>query len=364
MGVPESVQKQADRAEEIQKQIIPGQNLPAAPAAPVNTPPVVPAATPAEPVPATPPGPVPVTLPVATVVDPTPAPVTPTPAEPIIPVPAKCENCSKLEHKYSVLQGKYDKEVPRLTYRIAFLENQIDEAKRQIDAKPNDPAAAPSPAASPAPGSAIGEMLRNSTDEKVKTFRENFPDMFEFVANAADMIAGKTIQQTEKRLEGVEQRNAVSAQEKFVAELASKVPGWQKLCQEDPNWPVFLNGSEIYSGKKKLDLLKEASQSWNASVVVNLLKDFQKEFNVGNAPLPNPSTPTPPTPPAPVFPPSGPSSAPALPGGAQPEYFTRSSINQFYQAVRRGEYCGREKEQQDIDARIMAATAKGMIVDR
>jgi len=349
MGVPDSIKKQVDLAEAIQKQIVSGQNPPADPVPQANTPPVVSVVTPLGPASVTPPG---------TVIEPPPeAPAIPEPVAPIPQSPAPCENCSKQEHKYSVLQGKYDKEVPRLTYRIAFLENQIDDLKRQV-AEPTASLASPN-TMSAAMNSAIGEMLRNSTDEKTKTFRENFPDMFEFVANAADMIAGKTIQQTEKRLESVEQRNAVSAQEKFLTELGSKVPGWETICQEDPNWPVFLNAVEPYSGKKKLDLLKDASQMWNYSTVINLLKDFQKEFGTGTHPPSNPLTPTPPPT---VFPPSGHAAA-LTSTGAQPEYIARGFISQFYQDVARGAYRGRVAEEKAIKAKIDQAVAKGLILN-
>jgi hypothetical protein len=362
MGLPNDIQKQVDAADAIQKQIQAAQDQPpAAPTPPVNTPPATAIVAPVTPTP-TPPIEL-VTPPPAVAV---PAPAPPEPVVPPQPAPVACADCSKWEHKYSVLQGKYDKEVPRLTYRIAFLENQIDDMKRQVETRGVEPitstASMPgTPGAPPPISTSIGETLRHSTDEKLKGFRENFPDVFEFVASAVDMAAHKTAADTETRLKAVEQKSAKTAQDDFLDTMNKDVPDWQSICQEDPKWVQWLNQSDRYSPKKRLDLLREASAGFNAGVVVNMLNDFKKEMSVGNAPSPEPIIPTPPQP---VFvtPPSGPSQPPPAP--AQAEFITRSFIDQFYQDVVRGKYRGRDKEEKAIKAKIDTAVSKGLVLNK
>lgn len=361
MGMPDSVKEQVEKAGEIQKQIQAAQDQPpAAPTPPVNTPPTPVVVTPVTPMPTPPIEPV---TPPPGVEVPAPVPVAPVPPQ---PAPAKCENCSKAEHKYDVMAGKYDKEVPRLTYRIAFLENQIDDMKRvQADL----PVGIPAQSGASAPGTAvtipsqttIGETLRHSADEKLKSFRENFPDVFEFVASAVDMAANKATTDTEARLKAVEQKSAKTAQDEFLDTMNKDVPEWQSICQEDPKWVQWLNQSDRYSAKKRLDLLKEASAGFNAGVVVNMLNDFKKEMGMGNPPSPQPIIPTPPQP---VFvtPPSGPSQPPHAP--AQAEFITRSFIDQFYQDVVHGKYRGRDKEEKAIKAKIDLAVSKGLILNK
>jgi hypothetical protein len=215
--------------------------------------------------------------------------------------------------------------------------------------------------APPLTSTTIGETLRHSTDEKLKGFRENFPDVFEFVASAVDMAAHKTAADTETRLKAVEQKSAKTAQDDFLDTMNKDVPDWQSICQEDPKWVQWLNQSDRYSAKKRLDLLREASAGFNAGVVVNMLNDFKKEMSVGNAPSPEPIIPTPPQP---VFvtPPSGSSQPPPAP--AQAEFITRSFIDQFYQDVVRGKYRGREKEEKAIKAKIDTAVSKGLILNK
>ena len=356
MGMPDSVKKQASRADEILKKILADQDPPPAvpQPAPANTPPVV---APGEPTPIPP---------IEPVIPPAPAPTEP-PVVPPQPAPAKCEDCSKAEHKYSVLQGKYDKEVPRLTYRIAFLENQIDDMKRQVDSRGVElvQPGAPAPGTTSAPpltSTTIGETLRNSTDEKLKGFRENFPDVFEFVASAVDMAAHKASADTETRLKAVEQKSAKTAQDEFLDIMNKDVPEWQSICQEDPKWVQWLNQSDRYSAKKRLDLLREASAGFNAGVVVNMLNDFKEEMGMGSVPVSEPTTPTPPAQPVFVAPPSGPSQTPSAP--AQAEFISRSFIDQFYQDVVKGKYRGRDKEEKAIKAKIDTAVSKGLILNK
>ena len=359
MGLPKEVKKQADKANDILKKILADQDQPPAepqPTPPVNTPPIV---APVEP---TPPPPIePVTAPPVVA---TPAPAPPEPVVPPQTTPPTCAECSKWEHKFSVLQGKYDKEVPRFTYRIAFLENQIDDLKRQLDARnaePVPPVASAPGVAVVGSGTSIADMLKNSTDEKIKSYRENFPDVFEFVISAVDMAAQKAVTETENRLRAVEQKSLKAAQDEFIAIMNKEVPDWQEICQKDPNWIQWLSQPDRYSSRNRLDLLKEASAGFNAKAIVNMLKDFKTE--TGSAqPLPQPIPQTPPQQPVFVAPPSGPAQPP--PATPQAEFIARSFIDQFYQDVVRGKYKGRAKEKEAIQAKIDRAISKGLILDK
>ena len=256
--LPDAVVRQAKAASDIQAMIM-GQNPPAAdPNNPGNTPPA--SAAPAPPV-----APLPAVLsplrnhsPV-----PIPAPVTAEPPvviQPGVEIPGTCPNCEKQEQRYKVLQGKYDKEVPRLTYRVAYLENINQDLTKENAALTAAAQAAPAaaPVTTPPPGApaatSIAAALKTSQDEKVKTFRDNFPDVFEFVVDAVDKVAQATKEEAEKRIANVEKDALAKKQDSFLARLAETHPDWQTVCQADPNWPQWLMRKDRYSSSSEVGL--------------------------------------------------------------------------------------------------------------
>ncbi len=357
--LPRAVEEQGKRAEELLKQLT-AQNPPAAAPDPGITPPA-PQDPPVTPAPATP-------APAAPPAEPPAAPA-PGPA-PAAPPPPACPDCAKWEQKYKVLQGKYDAEVPRLIYRTSYLENQIADLKGQIEAAKAAPAlpAPPDPATtgSVPPQSAtnlvgFSEALKTSNDEAIKNFRENFPDVFAPIAKIFDDFGGQVLKRAEDRIAAIEKTSTETKQGAFVRALNEAHADWQTVCQADPNWPVWLNRPDRY-GRKALDVLKDAQARLDAQVVVNLLTDFKKEM--GPPPAPTPSTPAS-SQAAFVTPPSGPSQGPAAATApAQVEAVSRSEINQFYSEKARGKYRGREKEADAIEAKIHAAMAAGMVVEK
>lgn len=372
-SLPKNVQAQKDRAEELLKKLVAGQDPLAVPPA-VNTPPAP--ATPPEP-PANPP----VNPPAVTPEPPaTPAPVTPEPpaqppaplvTPPSPPAPVDDPNSETWKNRYEVLKGKYDAEVPRYAYRVQYLENQIADLQGQINALRSAPPASPGttpPGVPPTPPVATTTFIADSikNDERFKPFRENFPDVFDMVLQVVDVAGTKLHQETAQKLTALESNSAQDRQVKFAAALNTKHPGWQTMGQ-DPNWAMWLSQKDRYSPRKRLDLLKEANQSLDYETVINLLDDFKADMaKAGNSSALSPSTPVTPAPPAVPFvtPPSGPGSPPANLNPQGPETVTRSFINQFYQDKVRGKYKGREKEADAIEAKINAATQAGRILNK
>ena len=374
--LPDAVTRQAKAAEDIQRKLITGQNPPAGPTA-GNTAPAAPA-FPIETIVVNP------QLPNPPALTPPAVPATPPPTEtpvvipPGVEIPQTCPNCEKQEQRYRVLQGKYNKEVPTLTYRVAYLENVNADLMRENTALKAAAQAAPPapPVATPPPAaSSIADTLKNSQDEKVKNFRENFPDIFDFVIQAVDQVAKSTQDQANKRLADMEKDSITRKQDAFLKRMNETHPDWQAICQTDPNWPQWLMRKERYSSSTRIDLLKAASERLDPEPIVNMLADFKAEFH---SPAPVPSNPNPPAPPsinpppqAPgnerfISPPSGPGAPP--PPAAQPADapITRAFIKQFYQDKARGNtapYGGPQGIAQ-WEAKINQAAAQGRIIAR
>lgn len=183
----------------------------------------------------------------------------------------------------------------------------------------------------------VKEALWNSTDEKIKRFREDYPDIFEAVVATVDQVASIERAHADSRLAGVEQRVAETGKSKFVEALSRAHPDWQTISQSDPNWPVWLSQKERYQSKTRLELLREATARFDAESVINMLRDFKANPTVGGA----------------------------HPGGGSPrtspqgEVISRQFIKTFYAEKAKGYYRLREKEAQAIEARINRPCWKG-----
>ncbi|MCZ7404495.1 MAG: hypothetical protein O8C67_06140, partial [Candidatus Methanoperedens sp.] len=246
------------------------------------------------------------------------------------------------------MQGKYDAEVPRYAYRVQYLENQVQDLTGQIEALKSTPATPPTSPATPA--TSIADVLKNSTDEKMKSFRDNFPDVFEGMTQIVNLMEGQIRQDTDRKLSALESHSVQDRQTKFAKAMNDKHLGWSTMGQ-DLNWAMWLSQKDRYSPKRRLDLLKDANASLDSEAVINLIDDFKAEMaKAGIAPATPPLTPAPVAPTVPfVAPPSGPSPAPPMNPPPQ-DAVTRSFINQFYQDKVRGKYKGRDEEIKKIQA--------------
>jgi len=121
--------------------------------------------------------------------------------------------------------------------------------------------------------------------------------------------------------------------EAFIETLNRKVTGWSSMDQ-DPAWTAWLAGQHF--GKTKLQLLREAYATFDAEAVINLVQDFRASAEI-------------------------PPMTPARP--RQEEGVRRSFIKDFYQAIIRGRYRGREKEQETIQGRIDQAISTGKVLN-
>ena len=329
MALPQAVQAQLDRANQILAQEHPVQNPPVAA---VSTPEVVPGNIVS---------PTPPTAVIAPVIEP--ALVTPVALPVTPPVAAPAPPVEDWKHKYEVLQGKYNAEVPRYAYRVAFLENQVESLTKEIGnlklqlASPQPPAqpgASATPAAIPQASGKMSEVLKNSTDEKIKSFKDNFPDIFEAIGVVADQMLTTIRTESDTKMKAIEQVSAKNAQDVFYEALNKDAPGWQQMCQTDPNWPVWLGVIENYTGKLRLELLKEASTRFDAKAILNMLRDFRTAYPAQPVVAPIAANPNPPAPPAIlgaalVGPPSAPSAG-SPPSVNPAETITRKFVSDFY----------------------------------
>ncbi len=329
--MPEIVNEQGKKADELHRQLYPDNYPPADPTEVVVSPP----ATPAEPKPA--------------------APATPPAAD-----PQKPEDDYK--HKYEVLQGKYDAEIKKLLEENATIKGYLASLPN-----PQQPPAQPQPATppsqpAPAPAPAAAES------ESVKELKEVYPLIYDGVKQMLDSYMNVFItrfsqefeQKLAPRIAKVEEFQVKRSVQDLYRYLDQNCPDWKKI-DHDPRFTEWLQKKAPYSNKTKFQLLREAYQALDQDSVLDFFKDFQKESGATyQAP---PATPVvPPVDPASVStPPSGGGTPP--PPTSQEEPIKRSDLRQFYQDVANGKYRGRDAEKNAAEALIMKAMREGRVVE-
>lgn len=186
------------------------------------------------------------------------------------------------DHKYKVLQGKYNAEVPRLQSELRESKELVQELRQRVNntesllavmqAAPPDPAPAPAPAPS------------GITDEERAQFG---PDLIDVIERAA---AAKIMPQVESQIAPVKtsveqvsqsagqaaEQQARSDREATLAALEAAVPNWVQQ-NEDQGFLQWLNENDAYAGVPRGQLLTQAFQANDATRVIAFFKGFQQE---------------------------------------------------------------------------------------
>lgn len=246
----------------------------------------------------------------------------------------------KEKHKYDVLQGKYSKEVPRLSAENKELIAKNEEIESQIASMREE----------------LDGIKNFDDDEKQKLKedfpnREDFPDIADYVDRMIDTRfkeANLNTSNVTQKVDTLEERVNKSAEDTYIKKLTRLVPDW-KTIMGDEDFALSLQEVEPYSGRTKHDLAMEAQDNLDADRVARFYKDFSnskeppeekpKGKEVGEF----------------VSPGAGKSPAPV--DTAEPvKPFTKEEIKHFYSAYARGHFKGEEGEKRakKIEAQINA----------
>lgn len=273
------------------------------------------------------------------------------------------------EHKFKVLQGKYNAEVPRLQKQLASAETDTRETAQRIanlegmiatlQAVKADPPPPPTPAVS---------------DEEREQFGDDLIDLIKRVSLNATLpeieshlkpLEGR-VKQVDEKVAHSEQTVAESKRQQVFDRLAAAVPNWDKQ-NENPEFLEWLDQEEGMSGKPRAYFLTEAMKLNNADVVIRYFTGFQSENTADDPPEPTPVTDPTPEPQvkledlsAPGTPQTGTASAPNESGK---RVWTRADIARFYadrnQFVKKGKPI--PKELQKLERDIFAAQSEGRV---
>ena len=273
--LPPAIQKQVDQADSIIAQLQQTEGEPAPAPQPAN-----------EPAPA----PAPTEIKVGSPPAPAPAPAAPAPA----PQPANDPASERTDwkQKYLVLQGKYDKEVPRLheDLRVANagmhgLQDQLGTLTATVAAMQEVNKAPPVP------------TTPLVSDEEIERFGPDLVDVMKRVATEAvapydDRKVGElatTVQKQGEKASHLETGVAESARNRLYERLDLAVPGWN-VINKDPIFVTWLGTVEPLTGQLRGNLLRAAFDRNDSERVVAFFKSFQEE-HVVEVPDPNNAAP-------------------------------------------------------------------------
>jgi len=259
------------------------------------------------------------------------------PAEVVVPVEIPvADNGSQAtppgddwEHRFKVLQGKYNSEVPRFANENKELKTrlgQIESEVTQLKTKPPEP-------------------LVNQ--QEIDEYGEGLIDVARRIAREELNAKQGEIDALKVQVQNLSDTSTNTAKNDFFKTLNELAPGWQEI-NEDPNFLKWLDGVDELTGETKQSLLSKAEQSRDASRVGKFFASYTKTSALwaanGNKSLEQQ-----------VIPSS--SKSPDVPPSKR--VWTRGEISEFYDRMRRGSVS--DADAIAIEADITAASIEGRI---
>ena len=333
MALPEQIRKQVEAVQEMYKQT-PDDNTGAPESAADGT---VPPAPPAA--------------------DATPAPTAETP--PAIDEQRQGGDSAPEEtvlQKYKTLQGMYNAEVPRLHQQNRELSQRLQQLEQLLATM----SAQQKPAEQPQPERYISDKDIEEYGESIDVMRRVTKDEISSVAQRLAFIEQQLTQvQTNivPQVQAVAQRQHVSAEQQFWADLAAAVPNFRDV-NGDADFQTWLLESDPLTGITRQTYLEDAQRGLDARRVASIFRAWvdstgqatiaQSPSRAANSELEKQVAP-------------GRSRGTGTPAPSQARTYTPQDIQKFFNDVRAGKYKGREQERDRIERDIFAAQRENRI---
>lgn len=274
------------------------------------------------------------------------------------------------EHKFRVLQGKYNAEVPRLQKANAGLDESNRELKQRL--LNLEGMVASMQAVKDAPAEPATPKTPTISDEEREQFGDDLIDLIQRVSLNATLpeieshlkpLEGR-VKQVDERVASTQTTVAESKRQQVFDRLAAAVPNWERQ-NEDDNFLNWLDEQEGLTGRPRAYFLTEAMKANDADTVIAYFTSFQSENAAAT-----PAEPAPEKKPepqvkldeltAPGTPQTGTASAPDESGK---RVWTRADIAQFYadrnEFVKKGKPIPKEMKAMEKD--IFSAQAEGRV---
>jgi len=261
--------------------------------------------------------------------------------------------------KYKTLQGMYNAEVPRLHQQNKELNGRVQQMEQLLASLSAQQAAAPQPTV---------QVDKLVTDKDVEEYGESIDVMRKVTREELGSVASR-IAQLEKMLgqlqnnvvpqvQAVAQRQAVSAEQQFWADLSSNVPNWREV-NDNQDFQSWLLEIDSLTGISRQTYLEDAQRSLDARRVANFFRTWL-ESN-GQATVAQTTTARAPAAELEKQVSPGRSKNAGTPQSSKAKTYTPVDIQKFFNDVRSGKYKGREQERDRIERDIFAAQRENRI---
>lgn len=171
------------------------------------------------------------------------------------------------EHKYKVIKGKYDKEVPRLHKELKQLKEDRDRLYARVTLL--EQILASTQTASSAPKQSAKED--EDVDEDLKKVKEEYPELFNAVAK---LIEKKISREVKPELDTIKTSTAKNS---FLSRLSTLVPEWETL-NTDPAFLSWLSERSVeIPTRTRHQLMLDAYNQGDAEAVAAFFRRYLEE---------------------------------------------------------------------------------------
>lgn len=204
------------------------------------------------------------------------------------PEPESRKDNEDWEHKYKVLKGKYDAEIPELSSRLVTLGSTLEQQASMIEdlqRRAQQPATAQAPTETPAPKvDVIDEAEFEGYGESIVKLVRQLNALARQKEPAATTSGGFT-PEMEQRIQRMEQRVISNAETEYFTGLDQSVPEWRAL-NKDPRFLAWLQILDPITEIRRIDAIKRGAQNLNVRQVSAIFNAYKKEAGIVTKPAP------------------------------------------------------------------------------
>lgn len=263
-----------------------------------------------------------------------------------------------LNQKYKTLQGMYNAEVPRLHAHNREMQGRVQQLEQLLSTLSQQQQAAPQQQAKHDP---------LVTDQDVQEYGESI-DMMRKVSREELMPVAQKIAQLEgmirqmhssvvPQVQAVAQRQAVSAEQQFWADLTGAVPNWQEI-NNSADFQSWLLEVDPLTGISRQTYLEDAQRTLDTRRITSFFRTWLEMNGQPTGAQPNRNSQGSEL--ERQVAPGRSRSAPAS-GNQAAKTYSADDIKTFFNDVRSQKYKGREAERDRIERDIFAAQREGRI---
>lgn len=262
------------------------------------------------------------------------------------------------EQRYRTLQGMYNADTARLRSENQQLNSRVTQLEQLLSSLSTAPAAASQTETNEKLvtskdieeyGDSI-DVMRRVTKEEVSAANRRIAELEQMIRQMHTSVVPK--------VEQVAQRQAMSAEQSFWADLSAVVPQWRDVNADSAfhNWLLEI---DPMTGLTRQSYLEDAQRNLDSRRVANIFTAWQglSGQSVAQSPRPAPATQLEKQ----VAP--GRSRSSGATATDQPKTYSSTDIRKFFEDVRKGLYKGKEAERDRIERDIFAAQRESRIVN-